>query len=297
MITTAVLKPVASAVSSLLASGTQYSSPQVSVESVYAAVVAALDYSGRTKQILNTALVLEHINLAISKTASDFISSGDTVVLRARKNAADAVSVPDVVTIVKFFLRVFADSAEPADAVGKAFNKLLSASLSQSSFALQDEQTFAVDLAAVDSQPIADINQKSAIKVLAHAVGVTEALSSAVGKSAIDSVAPVESAYSEIAKAAQDSVGAPDSQSFAFTQVLEDLFALNDTSTSEDGSTYAATKYINNVYAAGDTAAYNISKVLFDAQALAESGNVISQGYCDLTYFESNYIGEYREFA
>jgi len=94
-----------------------------------------------------------------------------------------------------------------------------------------------------------------------------------------------------------DEIGVADQRTAAISKAISDAVALNDSSEAGDGSTYSFAKYINNVVISGDNlASVVLTKVLADTAGTADSGLVVVQGYCDLTYFAEDYVGVSSSF-
>lgn len=81
----------------------------------------------------------------------------------------------------------------------------------------------------------------------------------------------------------------------SISKALSDSFALNDLSDAA-GPEWSFSDYTNNIVSTSDSSVVSNDKGLSDSLSLADSGTLISQGYCDLTYFAEDYVGDYRTF-
>jgi hypothetical protein len=104
-----------------------------------------------------------------------------------------------------------------------------------------------------------------------------------------------DAAAKSINKVSSDSLAAGDSLAFTFTKSLSDSFALNDLS-DVNGTTISFSDFTNNVVSSSDLLLFLNSKVIQDTLSPSDSGYLFSQGYCDLTYFAEDYVGDYRTF-
>lgn len=87
-----------------------------------------------------------------------------------------------------------------------------------------------------------------------------------------------------------------DSKALSLNKNLADAFALNDGSVIGDGIAFVAATRISNVVVTSDFEVYSLTKQLTDAISAVDSGVVSMQGYCDLSYFSTDYVGISRQF-
>lgn len=93
-----------------------------------------------------------------------------------------------------------------------------------------------------------------------------------------------------VSPAYSDSVSTSETQVFSISKTLADSFALNDLSDA-NGPEWSFSDYTNNTVSASDSTVIAQSKGFSDSLSTADSGTLISQGYCDLTYFAQDYVG------
>ena len=93
-----------------------------------------------------------------------------------------------------------------------------------------------------------------------------------------------------------DGIGVADQRTAAVSKLISDAFSLNDSSEAGDGSTYSFAKYINNVVFSSDNLASVLTKPLADSFGTSDSGSVVAQSYCDITYFAEDYVGASSSF-
>lgn len=137
------------------------------------------------------------------------------------------------------------------------------------------------------------------VKGLSDSVSFTEAFLATLVflRDFADSATVVDAATLAVDKPLADGVVVQETVAQAITKVLASGVAMNDSFEAGDGLLYSFAKGINNVVFAADAATLSHSKGVSDMIAAADAGSLISQGYCDLTYFAEDYVGESRTFT
>jgi hypothetical protein len=105
-----------------------------------------------------------------------------------------------------------------------------------------------------------------------------------------DTATPADAKSLLIAPAYSDSVSTTETKVFSISKALADSFALNDLS-DVAGPTWDFSDYTNNAVSTSDSTVITQDKGYTDSLSTADSGTLISQGYCDLTYFAGDYVG------
>jgi hypothetical protein len=98
-----------------------------------------------------------------------------------------------------------------------------------------------------------------------------------------------------ISPAYSDTFSTNETVAHSISKALADSFALNDLSDAA-GPDWSFSDYTNNTVSTSDNSVVSNDKGLSDSFSLADSGTLISQGYCDITYFAEDYVGEFRTF-
>jgi len=147
------------------------------------------------------------------------------------------------------------------------------------SVSFTDSQIRETSLGKADSVTILDVFQS--LLIFVRLFEETISLSDASTKS--------------VDKAASDSIATSETLAFTFEKYLSDAFALNDLS-DVNGTTISFSDFTNNVVSSSDLILLLSSKTIQDSVTSSDSGYLFSQGYCDLTYFAEDYVGEYRTF-
>jgi hypothetical protein len=142
------------------------------------------------------------------------------------------------------------------------------------SFGLTDSYALGTDKGLSDSAVLSDV--VVTVKIFVRQFDDTTSLADA--KTLL--ISPVRS----------DSITTTETKVFSISKALADSFALNDLS-DVAGPDWVFSDYTNNTVAASDNAIIVQDKGTSDSLSTADSGTLISQGYCDLTYFAEDYVG------
>ena len=260
----------------------------------YVAIAASvvLDELGFNKKVRDAVIVAEAKTFALSSLKTEVVAVPDSTRAAVAKVLAHSVSVVDVINIVKITLRTVNDTVTvattttkhafknlqhtvvPSDVVSRAVNKLLA-----DAFALND------------GTDVGDGSTYSFQKFINNVASVGDARFFAIAKTLTDQLGVADDVAIEAAKSLADAFSASSATFTSFSK------ALADTLTAADVAAVASTKTFSDTAGTADSAVRSTTKAVADSFGFSESGSVISQGYCDLTYFEADYVGEYRTFA
>ena len=260
----------------------------------YVAIAASvvLDELGFNKKVRDAVIVAEAKTFALSSLKTEVVAVPDSTRAAVAKVLAHSVSVVDVINIVKTTLRAVDDTVTvattttkhafknlqhtvvPSDVVSRAVNKLLA-----DAFALND------------GTDVGDGSTYSFQKFINNVTSVGDARFFAIAKTLTDQLGVADDVAIEAAKSLADAFSASSATFTSFSK------ALADTLTAADVAAVASTKLLSDTAGTADSAVRSTTKAVADSFGFSESGSVISQGYCDLTYFEADYVGEYRTFA
>lgn len=292
-----VLSPQASAATqySLLAASSLSAQPAFAASSVYLAALAVLDSSGRTKKFYDSQVISDAVALGVSKPLSDAIAPAQSYLsLHFRRPLADSFSTTDYVVVVKTFLREFSDSISAPDAHVFSLSRPLSDSVSAQQTLVT--RSYAKNLADAfglnDHFDANDGSTYSFTKSINNAAFVSDGQVFGVSKSLLDDVVSPSDAYAlGVSKPLSDSFSTVENTALALAKRLADTFSLSQT------LVLGTSKVLADTVSLPDAAYYNMAKQLSDTQAVADQGSLVAQSYCDITYFEADYVGEYREFT
>jgi len=112
-----------------------------------------------------------------------------------------------------------------------------------------------------------------------------------------DTAQPIEIHSIAFSRPLDDTFSTSDTTAFSATKYLSDAFGLNDSTDVGDGSTYTYTKQIGNVVLTQDFVSQAYNKTAVDTTTISSFGSLVSQNYCDPTYFASDYVGDSRVFT
>lgn len=94
----------------------------------------------------------------------------------------------------------------------------------------------------------------------------------------------------------QDAVAVTEVVAKSHSKLVQDGFAMNDGSEAVDGSVYSIAKGISNVAFVGDDNNLIFAASRVESVVVSDAGALLAQGYCDLSYFAEDYVGEARNF-
>ena len=266
--------------------------PVAALEHIELVLSAYMDTTGRYRFIDDVVLMLDSTSIAFSKSLSDSQSIDDQAYKQPGKSLASSVGSVDSESYE--LLKALFDQATALDATALQIAKILA-----------------------DAYEVSDQPALTASKVLASDFGLTDAQTVQAQKVIDDSITFVEvviavrtfvrqfdEAIDPLEVFAQVFVKAPftedllaeDASNILSFKNLADGVAIDDGAAVGDGSTYFFEKSLNNVAFADDAEAFTLSKPLTEQLDLTESGLVVMQGYCDLTYFAEDYVGVSSSF-
>jgi hypothetical protein len=92
-----------------------------------------------------------------------------------------------------------------------------------------------------------------------------------------------------------DSFTFADTIAFSHSKAFADGFAMNDLADA-GGPVWSFSDTTANIITMSDSSLLSNDKGVADSVLTSDSGYLYSQGYCDLTYFAEDYVGESRTF-
>lgn len=256
------------------------------------AASATLDELGFNKKVRDVVTATDAKVFALGIRKTDTAAASDSTQRAVTKRLAHSVSVVDVISIVKTTLRTVNDTVTvdttttkhafknlqhevvPSDAVSRAVSKLIA-------------DAFAMN----DGADVGDGSTYSFQKYINNVASIEDARFFDIAKTLTDELGVADNIALEAVKALADAFSASSATFTSFSK------ALADTLTAADVAAVASTKILSDTAGTADSAVRSTTKAVVDSFGFTESGSVISQGYCDLTYFEADYVGEYRTFA
>lgn len=227
------------------------------------------------KALTDAITTPEAVSRVTTKKVVDAQAVVDDVVRLVAKKLIDPVSVGDL--SVRTVSKRLADNAAVADAAKRVVTKLVTDTLT--GFSEQVTRAFTKKL--TDSASLADVDRYS------------------LSKRVVDGAIPADTiANKQVQKLLADALTITENvtRTLVYQRLLQDAFALNDSTGIGDGLAVQSIKNVANVATVGDLQIKSMNLRRTESAVLTDTGNLVSQGYCDLTYFADDYVGATRSF-
>jgi hypothetical protein len=281
-----VVDPVAS---------TSYVLPITAVEYILLKVDAELDSTNKNPYVADSVVFVDSKVIAFAKAFSESIATSDTApVFEVEKALSDSVSIAESLSTLLIFIRNFADTlsisealafdlaktfAETAvalDATAREYNKLVPDGVAMNDGAdTTDGLLVVITKSFTNMAFVADARTTDFAKAITDAASPTDALAQLFGKALADQFSQSDLLTIDTSLLRTDNFGVTDLLAISFT--------------------YG--RYLSDSATIGDNAVLSLLKALSDSASVDDSGSLISQGYCDITYFAEDYVGESRTFT
>lgn len=264
-----------------------YVVPVAETAYVFMVVSTGLDTTGRFKYLTDLAYVADSVRYAFTKQLADSVSTDTHTEYAFTKARADSVAPTDA--LHRDVSKGLLDLVSMPDALASAFSKFVA-----------------------DVTNMQDATNTKLTKAAADAFFLTDSSVHELNKGLSDSVTMVDSLYRVLVfiRNLVDTVSVPDVYASLFTKApftegvtatdvfdrlahkyFYDGFAMNDGADVGDGSTYSFSKGVSNVVFVPDQRIMSVEKPMTDSVGFTESGLVVAQSYCDITYFAEDYVG------
>lgn len=270
--------------------------PAASVAYILLNLDALLDTTGRFRYVPEIVVVSDAVALSVSKQFSDAVSMAavaDTLVHEVTKGLQDSVGVTDVLVATLVFLRDFADSVTATDAPILDVSKSLADAVEISETAVRAFiKSLSDGVAMNDSFDLGDGAVYSFTKGVSNVVFANDALTSSFAKALADTQVINEALSFSFSSSLADGATVADALSFASQKYLADTFTLVD-----NASKLVSKSVTTDSFGVSDSVVNSHNKPFSDMIAATSAGSLLSQGYCDLTYFAEDYVGETRTFS
>ena len=246
--------------------------------------------------------------LHLSRPASDILALSDTVRQAVIKASRDAIVAADFVArstgksiaesiadvqdkAVADVSKALKDGAIASDAVARIVVKALRESLSMSDARiLSISKRLADGVGMSDNADVADGLVTQVAKTVANVAFVSDVAALSVTRKSYDAVSAGDSKSILLSRPRADQI------SLADVTTRSAAKALFDSQTLADSMARSVSKRLSDFFGFTDTATRTPAKYLSDTQSLADAGLLYSQGYCDITFFATDYVGEARTF-
>jgi hypothetical protein len=274
-------------------SSVTYSVPAAALEYIELIASGYMDTTGFFQFKSDIALVLDQKSITFSKQLADVQALADAVFKASAKQVADSFSPADAAPRLTP-LKAVSDSVAMSDATTRAVARVLA-----EAFATSDQPFKTAGMALASQFGLTDAQTVQAQKLIQDSVSFVEALiavrtfvrefNEAVTPSDLPAKTVTKSPFIEL-------ISVDDAGDVLPIKNIFDAVAMDDGTSIGDGSTYFFQKYLNNVALLSDADSIQTVKPVADQFALADSGLVSMQGYCDITYFAEYYVGTSSSF-
>jgi len=266
--------------------------PVSDVSFVVLSVGAVLDTTGLFRFIPDSVSMVDGTTYSMTKVLGESVSVPDVAAILFSRPLSDTFSMADAQTVSA--LKAFADTAPMLDNEAIDVAKLLA------------DAPQVLDLAAkVMSKPLADDfgltddETVSALKGLPDSVAMQDTIATLLLfiRSFSDSVTVPDLRATLFTPATKiEQITVADTDNIDYQKNIADGFAMNDGSEAVDGSQYSFSKGISNVAFVGDVRSLIFATSRVESVAVADSGVLTIQDYCDLSYFAEDYVGVSQSF-
>ncbi len=253
---------------------------------------AQVDDSGRYRLTLDSVVTTDGTSYSFEKSLQDsFGVETDSVYKESDLGKSDSFSLTDSLIRTLVFVREFADAQGLSDASAFSIAKQVTDLVT-----LPDALQSSVDKNLADAQLVIDLARRSVSKTLVDAIASADAQSITLIANRADLFALADTAIHEVTKGLSDQFTSAEQLVFSVSKLLSDGFAMNDGADVADGIVFIATKSVANVAFAEDSAALLVTQARADSVSFSDSGLIVQQDYCDLTYFAEDYVGSVTTF-
>lgn len=269
-----------------------YIAPVAGVSYIELAVSAQIDTSGLFQFVPDTAVMTDGTSFSLAKLLAESVPVPDATRFEFEKAVVgDSVTLADVFTKLLTYNRILADTFGLTDAQVLAVGKPL-----QDSVPVYDATASQVSKALADTFVLNDTTARQFVKALSDVTGLADGTQFILNMAVSDTAGTTDALAYAFSKALADTFALQDDDFFALTKLLADGVAMNDSFDAGDGAVFSFSKGVSNVTMVGDATAKHPVKVLADDATAEDAGSLVSQSYCDLTYFAEDYVGESRVF-
>jgi hypothetical protein len=275
------------------ASSTEYVLAAAAVDYILLQTSAELDPLGKNPYVGEFIVVPDVKVISFAKALNDAVTTPELVGKSLSKPFVDSfVVTEEILSILITFFRNFSDAIGVSEFVAIDSAKLLAHSVSISESDVFDiSKSLSDGVAMNDGADVADGLLMAYAKTVMNIVFASEAKVIAFSKALATSQIIDDSVAFDFEKPLSHSFGVND-----LTELVVSLIKADSVSTS-DAYSYAFDKSILDAASITELVSKNPGKGLSDASTVEDSGSLLSQSYCDITYFAEDYVGESRTFT
>lgn len=244
-----------------------------------------------------TPAVSEVLARSFSKSLSDTAVPADVLAKTYQAPKADSLILSDTFSRLVAFSRAFTEQPVLADALSKSLTR-----------------------AVADVSSATDTLTRAVVKQLNDAAVAQENAARSVGKITTDGIETTEILLRQFGATRADTGFITDAHRRSHSKVLADSLLFSDTLVPSivfersfqntanvtddvdglasilDDQEISFVKTNNNTLFVAETNVLEMGKVFKETASFADAGSLTNQGYCDLSYFASDYVGAVRTF-
>lgn len=265
--------------------------PVAGLSYIYLASSAYLDSTGRFQLFAEAVAVDDLAAKQTTKQVASSFAAQDYSVISYDKAVADAVTFAESVLRTLTFLRTFYDFPLAQDQLRFTFG-----SRQFDSFSAYDSMGRSLNKTTYETVTLASMATRSTSKSLAITFAATDTLRSSISKQTADQASAADQAARATSKVLADAFSFAHFINRSVGRVIRDGVAMNDSADTVDGLAVQSSKGVSNVAFATDATSLAVAAAQVDVATIASVGSLVSQGYCDPTYFAEDYVGAARTF-
>ena len=267
--------------------GVTYLLPATSVAYIALGVTTSLDVTGRFKLVTDFVATPDGFRFALAKTFAEAVSVSSATRFEYEKAAIqETISLTEVFTKLLIYVRTLTDTQGFTDATVLSIERVIADVVT-----MTEQRSISFSRPVFDTFTTSDNVVTSLARPLADSFAVSELYSMAFSHPVTDSAAVADTVLTVLYKTVFDSFFAQDDAIRFVQKLVSDGVAMSDGFDAGDGAVYSFSKGISNVTIVADATAKTSSKELSEQLALADSGYLVTQDYCDVTYFAEDYVG------
>jgi hypothetical protein len=276
-VSVSVVEPAANVLYTLAASKISY---------IELTASAYLDTSGRFRYIKDAVVAADGTAFLLAKAFADPVEVSDDQALGFEKSLEESISLEDAILVTIIFLRDLDDLAEVSDELRYTLAKA-----AVDAVVMSDALSRVVSKPVTDTQAVIDAAAKTVAKALAHSVSAGDEASLSYTKLVADAVTTADDVVRATTKALADVQVVVDTATRSHEKSISDGVGINDGFGAQDGLDFVFSTAFANVAFVADTAVKGLQPGYSESVSAADSGFVVSQDYCDPTYFLEDYVG------
>lgn len=247
---------------------------------------------GVSKRLEDSVAALSLPMLLVEKAPfTDAVDSADSSTRAAELGKSDQVGASD--TQVLDVTKLVTDAFAVAEFIQAAVDKALADSV-----AAPDQHAFTLGKPALDTVGASSAAAYDLSKLFGDSVGTTDSVEVVIVliRDFLDSFGVTDSRSFAFTKATQDGVVATEALSRDITKALADGVGMSDFAGVGDGIAFVLVRTVANVAFIADNSARESLLAKSELTNVTDSGSIVNQDYCDLTYFAEDYVGVARSF-